>query len=156
MIDFTWALTDPAVLAGWERSHDVATADPADLLWSGFPGSLRIVTPDGEIAPAFDWIPLLHLARSLVLVVDQLDEPGGTAKYTFTEASDRLRFERARELVTVGATFTDTVLTTTMPDLSSAVRRFGQTLLADLTARYPALPQNAAAADLQTDLAQRS
>jgi hypothetical protein len=156
MIDLGYALTDPAVLAGWERSHDVATADPGELLWSGFPGSIRIATAEGELAPGFDWVPLLHFARSLILVMDSLTDPGSSTSYAFTESVERLRFDRARELVQISATFSDTVLTTTMPELSDAVRRFAQSLLDDLTARYPGLTGNPAAATLRMDLAQRS
>jgi hypothetical protein len=156
MIDLGYALTDPAVLAGWERTHDVATADPGELLWSGFPGTLRIATGEGELAPDFDWVPLLHFARSLILIVDSLTDPGSSAGYAFTESTDQLRFDRARELVRISATFSDTVLTTTMPELSAAVRRFAQRLLDDLTTRYPGLLANPAAADLRTELAERS
>jgi hypothetical protein len=155
MIDVGYLLTDPAVLAGWEHHHDVATADEADLLWSGFRGTISITTADGQIAPPFDWVPLLHFARSMILVVDQLTEPGSTAEYTFTESSHELQFERSRELVTISATFTDTVVTTTMPDLSDAVRRCARALLDDLIARFPRLADNPLSASLSTALDQR-
>jgi hypothetical protein len=156
MINLSYTLTDPAVLAGLEQQDDVSTAARADLLWSGFPGDVGILSADGEISTDFEWVPLLHFASSMVSVVDQLTEPGTLAGYIFTESDDELRFERGRELVRISATFTDTALTTTIPELSDAVRRFILGLLDDLIDRHPGFAQNPVAGELRTAVAQRS
>lgn len=156
MAEIRYTLTDPAILSGWERRADVATAARGDLLWSGFPGDLVIATADGEIGTDFCWVPMLEFALSIVGVVDQLTMPGSTAEYAFTESDDELTFQRSRELIRISATFTDTVLTTTIPELSDAVRRFAVHLADDLIARFPRFADNPLAAELQNAVAQRS
>ncbi|TCC22328.1 hypothetical protein [Kribbella sindirgiensis] len=156
MIEFSYTLTDPAVLPGWEQHHEVAGAPGSDLLWSGFPGDVGITTSEAEIRTRFDWVPLLHIAGELIAIVDRLTDPGAVATYSFTESADELRFERSRELVRISATFTDSVLTTTMPELSDAVRRFVPAVLDDLTARYPGLAQNPLTTELRDAVARRS
>ncbi|GAB3938169.1 hypothetical protein GCM10029976_052270 [Kribbella albertanoniae] len=156
MIEFEYTTTDPSVLPGWERQHDVAAASRADLLWSAFPGDLALVTPAAEIRTSFAWVPLLHFALSMVTVVDELTTPGAKAHYGFTESDDELDFERSRELVRVGATFSDVVLSTTVPDLSRAVRVFAGDLLDDLTRQYPALGRHEVVVDLRSQLARRT
>jgi hypothetical protein len=150
-LDVGYRLTDPAVLAGWEHHHDPATADEGELLWSGFVGDIRFGSDDGEIATDFRWVPLLHFGRSMLGVVDRLTAPGSTARYGFTESDQELRFDRSRELVQISASFSDTVLSTSMPELSDAVRRFALRLFEDLTTRYPALAERPFVTDLRRE-----
>jgi hypothetical protein len=155
MINLDYEITKPAVLRGWEHGHDVATAARADLWWSGFPGDVSIAVGAEHISTRFGWVPLLHFASSLVAITGKLAQPGSKTGYSFTEADDELRFDRGRELVQITATFSQTVLATSLPDLSLAARRFTGRLLDDLTVRYPGLPDNPAITELRERISPR-
>jgi hypothetical protein len=152
MISLQYRLTDPAILRGWEHDHDVATAARQDLWWSGFPGDIRIVVDDAEIVTDFGWVPLLHFAASLLRITKKLAEPGGEATYTFTEADEVLRFDRARDLIEIEASFSPVTLSTTYPDLLAMTIGFGRHLLTDLAARNPGLDRNPAIIELRDRL----
>ena len=88
-------------------------------------GNLILFSPGTRIEMDWEWIPLLDFAYCLKEIVSNLKTNDYSKEYfEFTENAETLSFSRQREGLKIVASFSSTVIETTLIDFEKAVHDF--------------------------------
>ncbi|GAB3816665.1 hypothetical protein [Kribbella italica] len=152
MIEFSYRKESLPELFGWEHQRDIASATRGELLWYFFPVDILIRDERQEIKTSHAGLPLLNIGLSMIDIIEELSSSeSATARYGFLESDDSISFAREGDRAEIRSTLDSVVLTTSMFELSNAIKSSSYRAFGDLISEYPALSQSAVSAEILID-----
>lgn len=132
--DERWLRRAPAV--------DAARLSVFDFSTSVMTGDLVFLVDGGDFSYVGYGIPLLEMARGLVLSITELEHGAALSTCSPLDIEEELTFVREAETVTITSELSGDRASVRLPEISAAVRSHAKRLLLEFTARFPAAKHN--------------
>jgi hypothetical protein len=123
---------------------DWSRADEEDFRYRVALGDLILEIGSTNFNTNWGWVPLIDLAAALRQIAKELQQPGRTETFEFTESESWLRFSRHNDHVIVTSSYSPGQGEVEHSRFVHAIERLGKQLRAELLRLNPALSKNSA------------